>query len=107
MKRGELWTVAAPGDYTSKPRPALILQSDRFDATNSVAVCPLTSDPTESLLRIAIDPTEANGLTATSRIMIDKITTVRRNRLGGVIGTLTDAEMLAVNRSMLVFLGIA
>lgn len=107
MKRGELWTVAAPGDYTSKPRSALILQSDRFDATNSVAVCPLTSDPTESLLRIAIDPTEANGLTATSRIMIDKITTVRRNRLGGVIGTLTDAEMLAVNRSMLVFLGIA
>ena len=107
MRRGELWTVAAPGDYTSKPRPALVLQSDRFDATTSVAVCPLTSDPTESLLRIAIDPTEANGLTVTSRIMIDKITAVRRDRLGQAIGALTDAEMLSVSRSMLVFLGIA
>jgi len=107
VKRGELWTVAAPGDYTGKPRPALILQSDRFDATNSVAVCPLTSDPTESLLRIVIDPTEANGLTTASRIMVDKITAVRRDRLGEIIGVLTDAEMLSVNRSMLVFLGIA
>lgn len=107
MRRGELWTPAAPGDYTSKPRPALIMQSDRFDATNSVAVCPLTSDPVESLLRVAIDPSEANGLTATSRIMVDKITTVRRSRLGQAMGAITDAEMLSVHRSMLVFLGIA
>lgn len=107
MKRGELWTLAASSDYTSKPRPALIMQSDRFDATNSVAVCPLTSDPAESLLRIVVEPTEANGLTTTSRIMVDKITAVRRNRLGQAIGAITDAEMLSVNRSMLVFLGIA
>lgn len=83
------------------------MQSDRFDATNSVAVCPLTTDSTESLLRVAIDPAEANGLTATSRIMVDKITAVRRNRLSQVIGAITDAELLSVNRSMLVFLGIA
>lgn len=107
MKRGELWTLAAPGDYTSKPRPALVMQSDRFDATNSVALCPLTSDPVESLLRIAIAPTKSNGLAATSRIMVDKITAVRRDRLGQMLGAITDAEMLAVNRSMLVFLGIA
>jgi mRNA interferase MazF len=85
----------------------LILQSDRFDATNSVAVCPPTSDPTESLLRIAIDPTEANGLTTASRIMIDKITPLRRDRFSHAIGALTDAQMLSVNRSILVFLGIA
>ena len=107
MKRGQVWTLAAPGDYTSKPRPALILQADRFDATNSVAVCPLTSDPTESMLRIPIEPTAANGLATTSRVMIDKITTVRRDRLGNTVGALTDAEMLTVNRAMLVFLGIA
>lgn len=83
------------------------MQSDRFDATNSVAVCPLTSDPTESLLRIPIDPAASNGLTATSRIMIDKITAVRRDRLGQAVGAVTDAQMLAVNRSVLVFLGIA
>lgn len=102
-----MWTLAAPGDYTRKPRPALILQSGRFDATNSVAVCPPTSDPTESLLRIAIDPTETNGLTTVSRIMIDKITAVRRDRFGSAIGALTDAQMLSVNRAILVFLGIA
>lgn len=107
MRRGELWTLAAPGDYTRKPRPALILQSDRFDATNSVTICPLTSSRADVLPRVLVEPTDSNGLTRASRIMIDKITSVRRDRLGQMIGALTDAQMVVVNRSMLVFLGIA
>jgi mRNA interferase MazF len=70
-------------------------------------VCPITTDATESLLRIPIDPSAENGLTTSSRIMIDKITAVRRTKLGRRVGALTDAEMVAVSRSLMVFLGIA
>lgn len=106
MRRGQLWTVAAATDYTGKPRPALVVQADRFDATNSIVVCPLTSDVTDSLARVAVDPSEANGLSAHSRIMIDKITTVRRSKLSQHIGAISDTDIVEVNRSMLVFLGI-
>jgi mRNA interferase MazF len=99
--------VAASGDYTRKPRPVLIVQADRFDANDSIAVCPLTTDPTESLLRIPVDPTESSGLSMSSRVMIDKIAAVRRSKLSQRVGALTDTDMVAVNRSLLVFLGIA
>jgi len=107
VRRGEIWTVASGPDYAGKPRPAVIVQDDRFD-TDSVTVCPLTSDPTEApLLRLPLEPSADNGLTATSRLMVDKITTVRRVKLGERIGALDDAALVALNRSMIVFLGIA
>lgn len=107
MRRGEIWTVAGGGDYAGKPRPALILQDDRFD-TDSVTVSLFTTDATEApLFRLAIESSAANGLDATSRLMIDKITTVHRRRLGGRLGVLEDADLLRVNRAIVVFLGIA
>jgi mRNA interferase MazF len=107
VRRGEIWTVAGGPDYAGKPRPAVIVQDDRFD-TDSVTVCPLTTDPTEApLLRLPLDPSADNGLTATSRLMVDKITTVRRAKLGERVGALDDATLVALNRSMIVFLGIA
>ncbi|MXX18129.1 MAG: type II toxin-antitoxin system PemK/MazF family toxin [Dehalococcoidia bacterium] len=108
MRRGELWTVAGGGDYTAKPRPVVILQDDSFDATESVTVCPLTTDPTEApLFRIPIEPSERNGLDEPSLIMADKITTVRKSRLGEVLGSLSDEDTLRLNRAVLVFLGFA
>jgi len=107
MKRGEIWTVAGGGDYTGKPRPAIILQDDRFDSTASITVCALTTDPADApLLRIAIEPSEANGLAASSRIMMDKVATVRRARLGTRVGRLDDADLVRVNRALVVFLGL-
>ncbi|MEO7260671.1 MAG: type II toxin-antitoxin system PemK/MazF family toxin [Jatrophihabitantaceae bacterium] len=107
MRRSEIWTVAGGGDYTGKPRPALILQDDHFD-TDSVTVCLFTSDPTDApLFRLEVVPSAANGLDATSRLMIDKLTTVHRRRLGGKVGVLGDADLLRVNRGIVVFLGIA
>jgi mRNA interferase MazF len=107
VRRGEVWTVAGGGGYASKPRPALILQDDHFD-TDSVTVCLFTSDRTDApLFRLEIAPSAANGLDATSRLMIDKITTVRRRRLGSKLGVLHDADLLRVNRGIVVFLGIA
>ena len=106
MRRGEIWTVAGGGDYLGRPRPVVILQDDRFDATDSVTVCAFTTDPTDApIFRILIEPNELNGLDAPSRIMVDKITTVRRSRLGTRIGRLDDDDAVRLNRAVLVFLG--
>ena len=108
MKRGEVWTLAGGGDFVSKPRPVVILQDDRFAAVNSVTVCPLTTSPGEApLFRLQIEPTSGNGLEAPSRIMADKVTTVRRTRLRERIGTLDNDEMMALGRAVMTFLGFA
>jgi mRNA interferase MazF len=108
MRRAEIWTVAGGGDYTGKPRPVVILQDDRFDASDSVTVCAFTTDPTDApLFRVLIEPDELNGLDARSRLMADKVTTVRRSRLGERIGRLKDEDVVRLNRALLVFLGLA
>ena len=107
MRRAEVWTVAGGADYVGKPRPAVIVQDDRFD-TDSVTICPFTTDPTEApLFRLDIAPSAANGLRDTSRLMVDKITTVRRSNLGERLGILGDSDLVRLNRAMVVFLGIA
>lgn len=106
MRRGELWTAAGGKRYAGKPRPVLIVQDDRFDATSSITVCPLTSDPTAiPLMRVPVDPNVSNGLDAPSSIMVDKVTTMPRSKLGERIGKVSDADMLALSRGLLVFLG--
>jgi mRNA interferase MazF len=108
VTRGEIYTAAARGPYTGKPRPVVILQDDRFDATASVTVCPFTTNPVEApLLRLPIDPSEDNGLEQPSQLMVDKVTTVPRVSLGERLGKLRDEELVALNRSLIVFLGLA
>ena len=108
MKRGEIWTVAAETGYAGKPRPALILQDDRFDAMESITICAFTTDPTEApLFRLLIEPTETNGLRAPCRLMVDKITTVPKAKIGARVGRLQDADVVRLNRAVLVYLGMA
>jgi mRNA interferase MazF len=108
MKRGEIWTAAGGGDYAGKPRPVVILQDDRFDATASVIVCAFTTNTTDApLFRLAVEPSETNGLRVSCRLMVDKITTVSRAKIGTHLGRLEDQDMLRLNRAVLVFLGIA
>jgi mRNA interferase MazF len=108
VTRGEIYTAAARGPYTGKPRPVVMLQDDRFDATASVTVCPFTTNPVEApLLRLPIDPSEDNGLEQPSQLMVDKVTTVPRSSLGERLGKLRDEELVALNRSLIVFLGLA
>lgn len=107
MKRGEVWTVSGAG-YAGKPRPAVIVQDDRFDATASVTVCVFTTDETEApLFRLPVTPSERNGLRSVSRLMVDKITTVSKERLGERVGHLDDEDVVRLNRAILVFLGLA
>ena len=108
MKRGEIWTMAGGSSYADKARPVLIVQDDAFAERDSVTVCLITTDPADlPVFRVPVDPTAANGLRVTSRLMVDKVTTVQRSRLGQRIGQVADDDMLRLNRTMLVFLGLA
>jgi mRNA interferase MazF len=100
--------VAGGPDYAGKPRPVVILQDDRFSGTLSITICPFTSNPTPApLFRLPIAPSERNGLTAYSSLMVDKIMTVPKTKVGAQIGRLDDADLVRLNRAVLVFLGLA
>lgn len=108
MKRGEIWSVSGGPDYTGKPRPVAILQDDRFEGLRSITFCPFTTNPTPApLFRLTIKPSEHNGLKEESSLMVDKITTVTKAKLGTRIGQLEDKDVLRLNRAVTVFLGLA
>ena len=108
MERSEIWTVAGGKEYAGKPRPVVIVQDDNFDATDSVTVCPFTTEGTEApLFRLQVEPNERNGLRARSQLMVDKVTTVSKSKIGTRVGRLDDEDVLRLNRAMLVFLGLA
>lgn len=108
MRRGEIWTIAGGKDYAGKPCPAAILQDDRFDATDALTICAFTTDPTDApLFRLPIRPSAMNGLHTPCRLMVDKITTVPKAKIGGRIGRLDDEDVVRLNRAVLVFLGMA
>jgi len=108
MKRGEIWTVAGGNNYVGKPRPAVIIQDDAFEATASIIVCALTTEPADApLFSLPIEPNTENGLRAPCRLMVDKITSLPRSRLGKRIGRLDDDDIVRLNRAALVFLGLA
>ena len=103
-----MWTASGGKHYAGKPRPVLIIQDDVFDKTASVTVCPLTTDTVDApLLRIHLEPDSANGLSVPSRIMVDKVTTMPKAKLGERIGRLSDTDMVALSRNIFVFLGLA
>ena len=108
MKRGEVWTVSGGPDYAGKPRPAVIVQDDAFDATASITICPFTTHVAAApLLRLNIEPSPENGLRTASQLMIDKITTVSKNKLESRVGRLSVEDIVRLNRAVLVFLGLA
>jgi mRNA interferase MazF len=107
MRRGDLITVALPGDL-GKPRPALVIQSDLFAEHPSTVILPVTGEIRDvPLFRVSVNPTEGNGLTKPSQIMIDKPQSVSSAKLRAVFGRVDDDTMLAVNRALVVFLGFA
>ena len=108
MRRGEIWSAAGGAGYAGKPRPVAIVQDDRFDSTNSITVCAFTTSLTDApLLRVPVEPSPQNGLLKPSNLMVDKITTVQRGKLGERLGVLSGEDMVRLDRSMVVFLGLA
>ena len=107
MRRGDLVTIALQGDL-GKPRPALVIQSDLFDAHPSVIILPVTSELRDAqLFRISVRPGESNGLSKPSQVMADKPQSVAREKIGAIFGHLDDETMMAVNRALAIFIGVA
>ena len=107
MRRGEIWSLAGGGEFLSKPRPAIILQDDFIDDLTTITVCPLTTNWEHGAeMRVPVEASERNGLDSRSRIMVDRITTVLKSRLGSKIGELSDEEMDRLNRAIVVFPGL-
>ena len=107
MKRGDVVTVALSGDF-GKPRPAVVVQSDLFTDHPSVTLLPVTSELRRlPLFRVPIAASGKNGLVRDSEVMVDKAQTVSRTKIGSRIGHLDDAEMIAITRSLALFVGIA
>lgn len=106
MKRGDFVTIALQGDL-GKPRPALVVQADPFEALATVAVLPVTSTLVDApLMRITVEPDARNGLSKASQVMVDKVVTVRRDKVGPAFGAASDELMVAVGRALAVFLGV-
>lgn len=107
MMRGDFITITMQGDF-GKPRPALVVQSDQFDEHASLTVLPVTGTLVAApLLRVTVQPDEANGLRKPSQIMVDKAMTVKRDRAGPPFGRIDADAMVQVERCLAVFLGIA
>jgi mRNA interferase MazF len=107
VKRGDIVTISAPGDY-GKPRPAVVVQSDALNAADSVLVALFTSSVTDApLYRLTVEPAPANGLKAVSQVMVDKILAYPRAKCGPVIGHLSGTEILVLNTMLSVMIGLA
>jgi len=108
VTRGEVWTAAGGKDYAGKPRAVVIVQDNRFDATRSITICAFTSDPTDApLFRLVVEPSRSNGLGVRSRVVVDKVSTVPKSKLGRRIGKLADKDLVRLNRALMIFLGLA
>jgi mRNA interferase MazF len=107
LKRGDLVVVSAAGDY-GKPRPAIIIQSDLLNKSDSVLVALLTSTLADTpLFRLSVEPTLENGLKLPSQIMVDKIIAYPREKCGPVIGSIDRVTLLALNHMLALMVGIA
>ena len=105
MKRGDVFTASGGNGYAGKPRPVVIVQDNSFDLTASITVCAFTTDETDApLIRLLIEPNVRNGLRLACRLMVDKITTGPKSKLGKHIGRLDDPDKLRLNQAILVFL---
>lgn len=107
MRRGDFVAIAIQGDF-GKPRPALVIQSDKFDEHATVTLLLVSTTLVDApLFRVTVQPDAGNGLRKTSQIMVDKGMTVKREKLGASFGRASDQVMLEVGRCLAVFLGIA
>jgi mRNA interferase MazF len=104
-QRGDLVTVSLPGDY-GKPRPALIVQSNLLADLDSVVLCPVTSDLRDAVFRVTVEPNPANGLRTLSQIMVDKLSTLPRNKISAPFGQLDAERIRAVDRALLLVVGV-
>lgn len=105
FKRGDIVAVAVQGDF-GKPRPALIIQADEYAGLESITIALMTSEQHPWIFRVPVGPTKTNGLKNISDIMVDKLITVPRSRIGSKIGVIDSKTLLKVEQALMAFLGL-
>jgi len=108
LKRGDVVVVALQGAH-GKPRPAVVVQRTEALTHSLVVICPITSElrATAPLVRVTVDPSPVTGLRAVSQVMIDRVVSAPAEKLGPVIGSLSDEAMGEVTRRLAFWLGVA
>lgn len=108
MRRGDVIVMAdATGDFTGKSRPALVVQADAVQTPTSILVAPITSQGSDApLVRVRLDPGPDLMLERTSYAQLDKLTSIRRVKVGPTIGRASPDVMRAVDRALMVILGL-
>lgn len=109
MRRGDIVTVSAPGDF-GKPRPAVIIQGDALNTAGatSTIVALMTSQLRDApLLRLTVEPTDINGLKTTSQVQVNRIVTIRTRKIGNTIGRLDERQLVELNRLLALVIGLA
>jgi mRNA interferase MazF len=107
--RGEIWVVAEKGFLASKPRPAVLIQAEALEEHATLQFCLIygAEDAQQDVFfRVPVSPTEANGLKQDSTIAVDKIVTVRREKLKTRCGVLEEDAMGLVNQALVAFQGL-
>lgn len=108
MRRGDIVTIAAKGEFGGKPRPAVVIQADPFDAHSTIIVCPFTTNPVEApAFRVVVEPSSSNALTQRCSLMVDKLICVPRGKIGRHVGHLRPDELKYLDRALLIVLGLA
>lgn len=102
LRRGTVVTLAITGVYSGKPRPAVVVQADRWlQAHPSVSLCPLTSTLRDApLVRIGVAPSDRNGLRKPSQLMVDKLFTVPIQAVGEVVGQLEPQALIELDLAL-------
>jgi mRNA interferase MazF len=106
-QRGDVVVCVLSGDY-GKPRPAVVVQSNLFNPTHaSVTVCPVTTHLLKApLFRLSLEPSDENGLRAPSQIMVDKISTLKVEKVDQRIGCLTELQIEKIDKAIKLWLDL-
>ena len=107
MRRGEIWTISSGGDFTGKPRPALVIHDDRYQSKTAATFLPLTTTFSQpSMLRVGLEPTTLNGLREASAVQVNRIAIVKLDKVGKRLGRLDETTMAEVDRALAAYLGL-
>ncbi len=112
MRRGEIWLGNLNpnrGSEVGKIRPVLVIQADFLIAQGepTVIVLPLTTQVRKSKEPLHVTIAARDDLEESCQVMPEQPRTLDRKRLiDGPLTRLRDAEMAAVERSLMAVMGL-
>jgi mRNA interferase MazF len=108
VTRGDVIITSGGPDYLGKPRPAVVVQAIALDSLSSITVCPTTTQAGgDEAIRLPVEPSSTNGLLRRSWLMVDKLSTLPRTKIGRSVGRLTEADLRLLDQRLALFLGLS